>query len=106
MASLRKSKRMLNRLKPSSAYRPRLELENLEARIVLSYADGNGAVVLNVTESNNGSALVFTFDGPLNANPANPVQSPTNLANYSIQVPSGNSEVVTSSLSSVPISSA
>ena len=106
MASLRKSKRIPTRRKPSCAYRPRLELENLEARIVLSYADGNGAVVLSVTESNNGSALVLTFDGPLNASPANPVQSPTNPANYSIQVPSGNPEVVTSSLASVPISSA
>src|SRR5271154_4455585 len=105
MASLRKPKRILSRRKPSRAYQPRLELENLEARIVLSYADGNGAVVLSVTESNNGSALVLTFDGPLNASPANPVQSPTNPANYSIQVPSGNPEVITSSLASVPISS-
>ena len=95
MASLRKLERRLNRRKRSIAYRPRQELENLEARIVLSYADSNGEVVLNVTESNNGSALVFTFDGPLNASPANPVQSPTNTANYSVQVPSGNSEVVT-----------
>ena len=106
MTSLRRSERRLNRRKPSSTYRPGQELENLEARIVLSFADGNGAVVLNVTESNNGSALVVTFDGPLNANPANPVQSPTNAANYSVQVPSGNPEVVTSSLSSVSISSA
>ena len=106
MTSLRRSPRRLNRRKSSRAYRRRPELEDLEARIVLSFADGNGAVVTNVTEQNNGSALVITFDGPLNANPANPAQSPTNTANYSIQVPSGNPEVVTSSLSSVPISSA
>jgi hypothetical protein len=106
MTSLRRSERRLNRRKPSSAYRPGQELENLEARMVLSFADGNGAVVLNVMESNNGSALVVTFDGPLDANPANAVQSPTNAANYSVQVTSGSPEVVTSSLSSVLISSA
>ena len=106
MTSLRRSERRLNKRKPSSAYRPRLELECLEARIVLSYADNNGAVVLSVTELNNGSALVVTFDGPLNANPSNPVESPTNPANYSIEVPSSNPEVVTSSLSSVSVSSA
>ena len=106
MTLRRRSARRLKKCKRSSAYRPRLELENLESRLVLSFADGNGAVVLSVTELNNGSALVFTFDGPLDASPANPAQSPTNPANYSIQIPASNPEVVTSSLSSVAISSA
>ena len=106
MTLRRRSARRMKKCERSSAYRPRLELENLESRLVLSFADGNGAVVLSVTESNNGSALVFTFDGPLDASPANPAQSPTNPANYSIQIPASNAEVVTSSLSSVAISSA
>ena len=50
--------------------------------------------------------LVITFDGPLNAAPANPVQSPTNTANYSVQVPSANPEMITSSTSTVSVTSA
>ena len=105
MISFYRPPQRLNRRRSSTVYRSRPALEDLETRIVLSFADGNGAVVTNVTELNNGSALVFTFDGPLDADPANPVQSPTNTANYSIQVPAGNPEVITSSLSSVPIGS-
>jgi len=103
MTSLGRFLQRRNRRRSSRVYRRRPELEDLETRIVLSFADGNGAVVTTVTELNNGSALVFTFDGPLDANPA---QGLTDPGNYSIQVPSGNPEVVTSSLSSVPIRSA
>jgi hypothetical protein len=88
----------------AKGFRPRLE--QLEARLVPSFADGFGAVVTNLAAQNNGSQLVITFDGPLDATPANPVQSPTNVANYSIEVPTSNPEVVTSSLSSVAISTA
>ena len=88
------------------AARFRPYLEDLEGRIVPSFADGNGAVVTNLAVQNNGAQLVISFDGPLNANPSNPVQSPTNAGNYSVQVPSANPEVVTSSASSVSISSA
>jgi len=100
------SVRRRNVRKAARPFRVRQELESLEGRVLLSFADGNGAVVLNVTEQNSGAALVFTFDGPLNANPTNPVQSPTNIANYAVQVPSGNPEVITSSLATVPISAA
>jgi len=78
----------------------------LETRIVPSYADGNGAVITSVTELNNGASLVITFDGPLNASPTNPAQSPTNTANYKVEVPTSNPEIITSNLSSVAISSA
>ena len=88
------------------ATRFRPYLEDLETRIVPSFADGNGAVVTNLAAQNNGAQLVITFDGPLNAGPINPVQSPTNIGNYSVQVPSANPEVVTSSTSSVSITSA
>ena len=71
-----------------------------------SFADGSGAVVTNLAAQNNGAQLVITFDGPLNAGPINPAQGPTNTGNYSVQVPSANPEVVTSSTSSVSISSA
>ena len=84
----------------------RPSLEQLESLLLLSFADGNGAVITNLNEQNNGVALVITFDGPLNANPANALQSPTNTANYSIEVPSSNPEVITSSLSTIPISAA
>jgi len=60
-------------------------------------------VITSLVEQNGGNQLVITFDGPLNSNPGNPAQSPTNAANYSIQVPSANPEVITSSASSVPI---
>ncbi len=86
------------------SYRP--QLENLESRIVPSFADGNGAVITNVTAQNNGSQLVLTFDGPLTAAPTNPAQSPTNVANYAVQVPAANPEVVTSNTSTVSITSA
>ena len=78
MSFILSSLRRMNKHKYSNAYRPQQELENLEARIVLSFADGNGAVVLNVTELNNGSALVITFDGPPDAEPSRrkAVQSP------------------------------
>jgi len=78
----------------------------LETRIVPSYADGNGAVITSVTELNNGASLVITFDGPLNASPTNPAQSPTNTANYKVEVPASNPEIITSNLSAVAISSA
>ena len=100
----RKSVRGRGKRNHATHFRPRLE--DLEVRIVPSFADGNGAVVTNVTMQNNGAQLVITFDGPLNAAPSNPVQSPTNTANYSVQVPLGNPEVVTSSASSVAITSA
>ena len=85
-------------------FRPRLE--SLEDRIVPSFADGNGAVITNLVAAGNGSQLVLTFDGPLTAAPANPAQSPTNTANYSVVVPSANAEVVTSSTSTVAIATA
>lgn len=84
--------------------RPRLE--SLEDRIVPSFADANGAVITNVLAANNGAQLVITFDGPLEENPANPVQSPTNVANYSVVVPSTIATVITSSTSTIAISSA
>ena len=71
-----------------------------------SFLDGNGAVVISLTEQNNGSELVIEFDGPLDASPTNAAQSPTNLANYALQVPSSNPQMITSSLSSVAINSA
>ena len=102
---MRKSRSPMNKRNCSILFRPRLE--RLEHRYVLSFADGFGAVVTNLQEQNNGAELVITFDGPLNANPANPVQSPTNLANYSIQVPIAEQEqVVTSSTSQVSITAA
>lgn len=84
--------------------RPRLEA--LEDRIVPSFTDGNGAVITNLVAQNNGTQLVLTFDGPLDANPANPVQSPTNTANYSVVVPSANATVITSNMSEVAINTA
>src|SRR5262245_40104740 len=83
-----------------------LRMEQLETRIVPSFADGNGAVITNVIQQNNGTALVITFDGALNASPSNPAQSPTNAANYAVEVPASNPQLITSSLSSVAISSA
>ena len=59
----------------SRCFRPVLEL--LETRLVPSFADGNGAIVINVAEQTNGAQLVLTFDGPLNPTPTNPVQAPT-----------------------------
>jgi hypothetical protein len=84
----------------------RPQLENLENRIVPSFADGNGAVINNVTTQNNGAQLILSFDGPLDANPTNPVQSPTNVANYSVVIPSANATVITSSTSTLVINSA
>lgn len=71
-----------------------------------SFLDGNGAVVVALAEQNNGTELVITFDGPLDADPSNAAQSPTNIANYSIEVPSANPQLVSSSLSSMQIDSA
>jgi hypothetical protein len=90
----------------SPSFRLKLELEYLETRIAPSFADGNGAVITSLVQQDSGATLVIAFDGPLNANPVNPAQSPTNTANYSVQVPAGNSEVVTSSTSSVSVVSA
>jgi hypothetical protein len=90
----------------SPAFHQGLRLEQLETRIVPSYADGNGAVITAVTEQNNGTELVITFDGPLNPSPTNPAQQPTNTANYSIQVPTANAQIVTSSLSTVAVTQA
>src|SRR5581483_8799177 len=53
--------------KPRSVRAIRPSLEHLEDRIVPSYADGNGAVILSVTSQAAGSQLVLTFDGPLNS---------------------------------------
>ena len=71
-----------------------------------SFLDGNGAVVVELAEQNSGTELVITFYGPLYASPTNPAQSPTNIANYSIEVPTSNPQMVSSSLSSVTINSA
>jgi hypothetical protein len=102
---MRRSGSRMNKRNGSIMFRPRLEL--LEHRNLLSFADGFGAVVTNLKEQNNGAELVITFDGPLDANPANPVQSPTNTGNYSIQVPiPAQEEVVTSSSSQVAITNA
>lgn len=95
----------------TAARRPtkRLWLEPLECRLNPSFLSGYGAVVLSLAEENNGSQLVITFDGPLNAapvNPANPVQSPTNPANYSVEVPKGDPTIVTAKQSSLTITSA
>jgi hypothetical protein len=84
--------------------KPRLEF--LEDRITPSYADGNGAVITSLMAQNNGAQLVITFDGGLNPTPANPAQSPTNAANYSVQVPTSNARLVTSSASTVAITNA
>jgi hypothetical protein len=84
--------------------KPRLEF--LEDRITPSYADGNGAVITDLIAQNNGAHLVLSFDGPLNATPANPLQSPTNVANYSVQVPGAKPQMVTSSTSTVGITAA
>ncbi len=86
------------------ALSPRLEF--LEDRITPSYADGNGAIITNLIAQNNGAQLVITFDGGLNTTPANPAQSPTNAANYSVQVPTSNAQLVTSSASTVAIANA
>ena len=48
----------------ATALRPLLE--QMERRQLLSFADGNGPVVTAVTELPGISALVITFDGPLN----------------------------------------
>jgi hypothetical protein len=71
-------------------FRPRLE--QLEARLVLSSADGNGPVLTGITSIPGSRSLVLTFDGPLLSSTA------TDLANYSITAPSGaNPALVTSS---------
>ena len=82
----------------STRFRP--NLEELESRIVPSFVDGGGAVITNIVEQNNWPQLLISFDGSLNATPAN------SAANYSVQVPGTNPEVVTTSLSTVSITSA
>ncbi len=85
--------------RPSGArFRP--NLEDLEVRLVPSFADANGAVITNVVEQSNGAQLLISFDGSLNPGPA------TTVSNYSVEVPSANPEVVTSATSSVAITSA
>jgi hypothetical protein len=96
----------VHKRRTSISFRPQLLVEHLETRIVPSFADGNGAVITNVTEQNNGAALVLTFDGALNANPSNPAQDPTNTANYAVEVPASNAQIITSNLGSVGINTA
>ena len=78
-------------------------LERMEGRLLLSYADGNGPVVTDLTEqpASNNAALVVSFDGPMN--------SPTaqNPANYRVNaLAPGTPEFVTRDGPSVLIRSA
>ncbi|CAN5572204.1 hypothetical protein BH10PLA2_BH10PLA2_07850 [soil metagenome] len=99
-----RTKRYHGRVARTQASRPRLEF--LEDRITPSYADGNGAVVTNLIAQNNGTQLVLTFDGPLNATPTNPAQSPSNTANYSVEIPGTNPQMTTSSNATLGITTA
>ena len=65
-------------------------LEPMEARRLLSFADGNGPVVTAITETPGSNQPVVTFDGPLNPGPAQDV------ANYQVTRALSNSELVTS----------
>ena len=78
-------------------------LERMEGRLLLSYADGNGPVVTDLTEqpARNSAALVVSFDGPLNSTTAQ------NPANYQVNaLAPGTPEFVTRDGPSVLIRSA
>lgn len=101
----RPSRRQCRRT-PASPRIAKFELELLEPRLMPSFLDGNGAVILSLAEQNNGNELVITFDGPLDASPTDPDQDPTNIANYSIEIPGANAQMVTTHTGTVGITSA
>ena len=85
----------LRKVGGNSVRRVRLLLEELETRLVLSTADGNGPVVTALTEALGSPALTVTFDGPL-ALPIGAL-SVQDLANFQVnQLASGvNPELIT-----------
>jgi len=78
-------------------------VEPLEGRIVPSFVDSSGAVVTNLTANPGGTQLTVSFDGPLSL-PAGAL-SATALADFSIQVPTSNPQLVTSITSTVALTS-
>src|SRR5881394_1066305 len=95
----RMSARRPSKRNHSSTYRPQLEI--LESRTVPSFADGGGAVITSLTQQGNGGQLVISFEGALNLPQG--ALSAADLAKFSIQVPTSNAQLVTSSTSSIPI---
>ncbi len=70
----------LDRRASRRSLRPDIEL--LEARLVLSFADGNGPVVTALTALPKTNQLVITFDGPLST--SSPFDPPADVANYQV----------------------
>src|SRR5207244_1734795 len=85
------------------ARRFRPGLEELEARVVPSSADGNGPVVTGLSATPNSTALVVTFDGGLNL--AAGAMSAQNLAFFRVNqlVPAVNPELITTSGAAVAV---
>jgi hypothetical protein len=80
----------------------RARVESLEDRRVLSFAGGTGPVVTSLIElTGRSSAIVVSFDGPLNASLAE------DAANYAVnRLAPGNPEIITRSGPSDPVVSA
>ena len=76
-----------NKHRPRRVCRPWLDA--MESRLLLSFLDGNGAVVTAVTELPGSHQLVITFDGGLQPGPAAVV------ANYQVTKALTNPELVT-----------
>ena len=86
----------------SRSLRPEVDL--LECRLVLSFADGSGPVVTSLTALPNSNQLVITFDGPLNASsPLNPAED---IANYQVTKALNNPELVSRAGRADPVISA
>ena len=77
--------------------RVRPQCEEMEGRVLLSYADGNGPVVTAINETAVSNELIITFDGPLAVGPAQDV------ANYQVTRALSNPELVNSSGANVKI---
>ena len=72
--------------------------------MLLSYSDGNGAVVTAINETPGSNQLVITFDGPLETTQA--VNPAVDVANYQVTKALANPELVTSSGANVKVRSA
>jgi hypothetical protein len=88
--------KLLPRRREQSRFKPAFNpsFDRMEARRLLSFADGNGPVVISLTEQNvaNRGVVTVGFDGPLNP------QTGDNLANYAVnRLGATNPELITTS---------
>ncbi len=89
--------RAVRELRRSSRMHFRPSSEEVEQRVLLSFADGNGPVVTAITETPGSNQLVISFDGPLDRGSAE------DLANYQVTRAFANPELITSSGPAVKI---